>query len=203
MAPSNILSKKLTNLNCMKKSLLTAALCAVIFTVNAQRASVERSTNGIQTGLLGIWVHRELKLTNQIALRGEVGLHAGFWESGFYNSKGYVLAPTIIVEPRWYYNLDKRVSKSRNISGNSGNYLSLETQYSPSWFVISNAKNISPIDQISMIPTWGIRRNIGRHLNYETGIGIGLGYTFYKGEGYAENELETVLNLHLRIGYRF
>jgi hypothetical protein len=27
------------------------------------------------------------------------------------------------------------------------------------------------VNQISIIPTWGIKRNIGNHFTYETGIG--------------------------------
>ena len=58
-------------------------------------------------------------------------------------------------------------------------------------------------DQISLIPTWGIKRTIGNHFTFETGIGFGYRYIFAKKVGYLENEGEAVLNLHLRIGYRF
>ena len=70
-------------------------------------------------------------------------------------------------------------------------------------FVISNTDNVSVISDISIIPTWGIRRNIGKHLNYEAGIGIGYRYVFAKQAGFLENESEAAVNLHLRIGYRF
>ena len=63
--------------------------------------------------------------------------------------------------------------------------------------------NVEVADQISIIPTWGIRRNIGNHFTYETGIGIGYLYYFAKDAGYAENESDVAVNLHLRIGYRF
>ncbi len=44
------------------------------------------------------------------------------------------MTPVITAEPRWYYNLNKRVSKSKNIEGNSGNFISLKTSYHPDWF---------------------------------------------------------------------
>jgi hypothetical protein len=113
------------------------------------------------------------------------------------------MTPVITLEPRWYYNLNKRISKSRNIRGNSGNFLSVKTSYNPNWFVISNYDNIQIADQISIIPTWGIKRNIGNHFTYETGIGLGYRYIFAKNVGYLENQSETALNLHLRLGYRF
>ena len=170
---------------------------------NSQTASVEKSTYGIQAGILGIWAHREVKLTNEIALRAEIGMDAGFFGGSFYPKNGYLMTPVMTLEPRWYYNLDKRVSKSKNISGNSGNFLTLQTSYHPNWFVISNYDNIEIANQISIIPTWGLKRNIGKHFTYETGIGIGYRYIFAKSVGYLENQSETALNLHLRLGYRF
>ena len=187
----------------MKKTLLSLILCGLTITAKSQKASVEKSTYGIQTGVLGIWAHREVKLSNQIALRAEVGMDAGFWGGSFYPKDGYLMTPVIRLEPRWYYNLDKRISKSKNISGNSGNFLTLQTSYHPNWFVISNYDNVKVADQISIIPTWGIRRNLGKHFTYETGIGIGYRYIFAKSVGYVENESVAVLNLHLRVGYRF
>jgi hypothetical protein len=185
------------------KMIITLSIFLFTIFTNAQTASVENSTYGIQTGILGIWAHREVKLTNQIALREEIGMDGGFWGGSFYPKNGYLMTPVITLEPRWYYNLNKRISKSRNISGNSGNFLSIKTSYNPNWFVISNYDNIQIADQISIIPTWGIKRNVGNHFTYETGIGIGYRYIFAKSVGYSENQSETALNLHLRLGYRF
>lgn len=187
----------------MKKTILTLALISLTVTVKSQNASVEKSVFGIQTGLFGIWVHNETKLTNQIALRSEIGFDSGIWGGDYYDKTGFLMTPVLTAEPRWYYNLNKRVSKAKRIDGNSGNFISLKTSYHPDWFVISNYDNINIISDISIVPTWGIRRNIGKHFNYETGIGIGYRYIFAKQAGYLENESEAVLNLHLRIGYRF
>ena len=185
------------------KMIFTLSICLFTIFTKAQDASVEKSTYGIQAGILGIWAHREVKLTNEIALRAEIGMDAGFFGGSFYPKNGYLMTPVMTLEPRWYYNLDKRVSKSKNISGNSGNFLTLQTSYHPNWFVISNYDNIEIANQISIIPTWGLKRNIGKHFTYETGIGIGYRYIFAKSVGYLENQSETALNLHLRLGYRF
>jgi len=187
----------------MKKILLTLTLIVGAFIAKAQEASVEKSTYGIQTGFLGVWVHNEAKLTDQIALRSELGFDSGFFGGGFYRESGFILTPVIRLEPRWYYNLNKRSFKSKNISGNSGNFVSLESTYNPDLFVISNYDNLSVVNQISIIPTWGIRRNVGNHFTYETGIGIGYRYNFAKSAGYYENQSGTAVNLRLRIGYRF
>lgn len=187
----------------MKKLLFTLIFCGLTFIAKSQNASVEQSTYGIQTGILGIWFHNEAKLSEQVVLRSELGFDSGIFRTSFYDRIGFLMTPVITLEPRWYYNLDKRVSKSRNIAGNSGNFVSLKTSYNPDWFVISNYDNKRVVNHISIIPTWGIRRNIGNHFTYETGIGIGYRYYFAKSAGYLENEGEAALNLHLRIGYRF
>lgn len=179
------------------------ALCGMTLVAKSQTASVEKSTYGIQTGFLGIWAHNESKLSNSIALRTELGFDSGIWGGSFYDGTGFLMTPVITLEPRLYYNLNKRVKKSRRIDGNSGNFISLKTSYHPDWFVISNTENVSVISDISIIPTWGIRRNVGKHFTYETGIGIGYRYIFAKQAGFLENESEAALNLHLRIGYRF
>jgi hypothetical protein len=187
----------------MKKILFTMALCGMTLIAKSQTASVEKSTYGIQTGFLGLWAHNESKLTNSIALRTEIGFDSGIWGGSFYDGTGFLMTPVITLEPRLYYNLNKRVKKSRRIDGNSGNFISLKTSYHPDWFVISNTDNVSIISDISIVPTWGIRRNIGKHFTYETGIGIGYRYIFAKQAGFSENEGEATANLHLRIGYRF
>jgi ABC-type spermidine/putrescine transport system permease subunit II len=115
---------------------------------------------------------------------------------------GFLLAPVITLEPRWYYNLNKRESKSKRIDGNSGNFLSIKTSYHPDWFIISNEVNINLIRDISIVPTWGIRRNIGKYFNYETVIGFGY-VKYLEDENTIFETSDVAVNLHLRIGYRF
>lgn len=187
----------------MKKNVLALILCGLTFIAKSQNVSVEHSTFGIQTGLLGIWVHHESKLSNQFALRSEIGFDTGIYGSDVNDIDGLLLAPTITLEPRWYYNLNKREKKSRRTDGNSGNFISLKTTYHPDWFVISNQENINFISDISIVPTWGIRRNVGNHFTYETGIGIGYVHYFKKDHVILLVESEVAVNLHARFGYRF
>jgi len=72
-----------------------------------------------------------MKLSKQILLRSEIGFDTEIWGGSFYDRTGFVLAPVITLEPRWYYNLNKRVKKDRRIDGNSGNFISLKTSYHP------------------------------------------------------------------------
>jgi hypothetical protein len=66
-----------------------------------------------------------------------------------------------------------------------------------------NTDDAPVVSDFAIIPTWGIRRNLGDHFNYEAGIGVGYSYTFAERAGYLEDESGFELNMHLRIGYRF
>ncbi len=187
----------------MKKTLLTLILCGLTLIAKSQNTSVEKSTYGLQTGILGIWAYNEAKLSNNIALRTEVGFDFGIWESTFYDDAPFLLTPVIVIEPRFYYNLKKRSNESKRIDGNSGSFIALKMGYHPDWFVLFNTNDVPVISDFSIIPTWGIRRNIGKHFNFETGIGVGYSYTFAKRAGYLKDKSEIELNMHLRIGYIF
>ncbi len=111
--------------------------------------------------------------------------------------------PTLSVESRWYYNRKKRIEKTKRIDNNAGNYLALQTRYIPDWFVISNYDVGNVIPDIAIIPTWGLRRSIGRHFNFEFSVGLGYRYVFAKSAGFAKNEGKADFNLGLRFGYHF
>ncbi|WP_299311694.1 hypothetical protein [uncultured Aquimarina sp.] len=167
------------------------------FSQNVQEASVEKSIFGAQIGIMGVWVHNELKISNQVALRSEIGIAiVGLWTDGNGTEvgNGYSL-PIVALEPRWYYNLQKRSSQGKRIDGNSGNYVSLRGSY----FFYDDSdidRNLSnhPFSAI----TWGIRRNIGNHFNYEVGVGGGLGF----GNSTGRN-IGLTPYFNLKIGYRF
>ncbi|MFT6748858.1 MAG: hypothetical protein ACJAQ1_000785 [Flavobacterium sp.] len=185
----------------MKRILLFLFICLIqsnTFSQEKEVASVEKSIFGIQTGLLGLWVHNEARLSNQFVLRSEIGLDAGFRANS--NNILVGLIPTLKLEPRWYYNLDKRLAKGKNISKNSGNSLSLNVVYNPDLFVISNEKNSNVISTIAFIPKWGIKRTYSKHFTFETGIGVGYGFYSQK---YTKESGDVALDLHLRFGYTF
>ena len=186
----------------MKRTLFLICLLMSLASTRAQNVSVEKSVFGVQTGLLGLWGHNEFRLADKFSFRSEIGFDAGFWGGSFYEEDGYVITPVISVQPRWYYNLSKRQRKEKRIDGNSGNFLALRLGYHPDWFNISN-QDVNVVSDVSIIPMWGIRRNIGKHFNFETGAGVGYVYYFAKNAGYLVNDSDVVLNILLRIGYKF
>lgn len=167
--------------------------------------NIEKSIFNIQTGILGVWVNNEAKIANSFALKTEIGLDVGLFTRDFSKDNTTTfLAPVINLEPRWYYNINKRNNKGKKTINNSANFLTTSISYHPDWFTISGNDNISVYNQLAIIPKWGIRRTIANsNFNFEAGIGLGYRFYFLKQYGYSKNDGETALDLHFRIGYTF
>tara|TARA_B100000949_G_C14156967_1_gene397355 strand:- start:181 stop:783 length:603 start_codon:yes stop_codon:yes gene_type:complete len=195
----------------IKKALYVFIFLAIANNINAQtstqKASVEKSLYGIQTGFLGIWGHNEARLTNTIALRTEIGLDADIFNAEFIGSNDkFLLTPVITLEPRWYYSLNRRFRKGKKIVNNTANFLTLKISYHPNLFVISNVENIEVIPDLQIIPKWAIKRTVGKHFTYETGIDIGYRKLFYPNDRnriFIGDDSDVAVDLHLRLGYTF
>lgn len=195
------------------KKILTLIFLGLNLNANCQTVGVEKTFFSIQTGLAGIWINNETKLSNSIALRSEIGIEHDFFVGDQYDGAGFILQPVLTLEPRYYYNLEKRNSRGKKTSKNSGNYLSLKTSYHPDWFVLNLDEDITKTADLSIIPTWGIKRQIGNNFTYETGLGLGYRIVYskpnyYNGSAQNVDDVSTNRNqytpyLHLRIGYTF
>jgi hypothetical protein len=187
------------------KKIIYATVCFLVFQTNySQKKDVENSLYNFQTGILGTWINNETKLSTSLTLRSEIGLDAGIFGGEINGNSGLFLTPVINLEPRFYYNINKRGNKKKDTSNNGANFLTTSISYHPDWFVISSKDNISVYNQLSIIPKWGIRRNIAKsNFNFEAGIGLGYRFYFLKQYGYTKNEGETAIDLHFRIGYTF
>jgi hypothetical protein len=170
------------------------------FTQGQNGISVEKSLFTIQTGAVGIWVNNETKLTENIALRTEIGLY-----TQIYQGIGFFMAPEITFEPRWYYNLKKRAAKKKDITNNSANFFTVKVGYRSSIFEISGFDDDrkSAENSFAIIPKWGIRRNISKSFNYE--LGVGIGYIHFINQKYFKtyDNNGIAIDLHIRIGYNF
>lgn len=155
-----------------------------------EEASVEKSIFNIQTGFVGVWLNNEFKLSNSISLRSEVGI-----EPSWFVGNGTQWHPILRLEPRYYYNLKKRNSNSMDITRNSGNFWGIALNYRPGAVLFSN-NNVKGIESFSIVPKWGIRRNLGKNFHYEAGAGFGFRHEIGYGN-YGE------IDLHLRFGYSF
>ena len=62
---------------------------------------------GIKIGLIGGWLNYEKSLSEKITLNTEIGYEGGFLK-GTDNKIDYIFTTTFSIEPRYYYNFEKR-----------------------------------------------------------------------------------------------
>jgi hypothetical protein len=181
------------------------ALSFILLTLSgngfAQDSKVGDKIYGVQAGLFGVWGYGEFQLQDNIALRTELGFDFGFMWSNI--SYAYNVVPVVVIEPRWYYNLNKREQKGKNIVNNAGSYLSLYSRIRPNWVVLSQGRIGNIYTDISIIPSWGLRRNMGKHFNFEGAAGLGYMYEFSKKSGNTPFYGGYGGHFTLRLGYTF
>jgi hypothetical protein len=183
----------------MRQCILSILLLSRLGALYAQEASVEKSINNLQTGLLGLWINHETRIGKELTIRLETGFDVDFVLNGIYDTPGFVATHVITAEPRWYYQLDKRTRLQKSIAGNSGTFLSLKTSFHPGWIVITGKEDLDIRPQISAIPTIGIRRSKTNGFNYEFGFGLGVHHTFYPADVPGEST-DPAVNVHVRVG---
>lgn len=188
--------------------LFTVAMLAGLFCISASAQEDKENNQGVekciftaQTGGLGLWVSNELRLGNEYALRTEIGIDAYTIE--IENGKDdNMMVPSISVEPRWYYNIERRSTKGKHTANNSADFVTVAVEYISGELAISQDTKHKLPEIITFIPKWGMRRAIsGSNFNYELGGGVGY-------QGYIVNsddikDTNLGIDLHLRIGYTF
>lgn len=197
----------------MKQIIIALILLFPFIKSVGQEASVENSIWGVQLGIYPISAYNEFKLTNTIALRSEVGFSFGWSSSSrIGGSSKWAVTPDVNVEPRYYYNLNRRSNLEKRTENNSGNYLSVNFGYGAGNLAITS-KYTEVYPTIHVIPMYGLRRNIGKKFNFEFAFGVGYNWTYKdynyvnfvtgKTQSFKETVGEVTLGIRLAIGYVF
>ena len=102
--------------------------------------------------------------------------------------------------------MQRLTKKGKRTDNNSGNYLSIQLVFQPGFGISSDNANFNA--GLYAIPTYGLRRNIGKHFNFETAFGLGHAWVFkeYKnmnGITYHETESGTAYCIRFAFGYVF
>lgn len=188
----------------MKKNYTLLVLLLVSTSISClaqkEKPSVVNNMYNIQTGL-GLWVNNETRLSDEIALRTEVGFNGAYeYDNGTSN---FALVPGLSLEPRWYFNLKKRQEKGKDIAFNAGNYWSLKAFLLSDSFIIANNDNLElGRDRLHFTANWGLKKNLSENWNYEFGIGLGANLLYKENAAFYENESPIVGSLTLRIGFK-
>jgi hypothetical protein len=195
----------------MKRFVILSLLLTVV-TIQAQqvqdsikKASVENNLVGVQIGLVNLSLQYEKRLDREITLRTEAGGQLGYAsrETPTGDESTGAITPYLTVEPRWYYGLDRRTRKGRNISNNSSNYLSLQNSY---FFESTTLSKVTykVVPAVIIVPKYGIRRSFAKHFNYEFSFGVGYQYNIFSNEtGCTCSHHDTFVDIQARIGYNF
>lgn len=173
----------------MKKNIFIILCLIVPYLNNAQNKHYLEA--GID--LIGIDVSYERNLSNKFSTKASLGYNGSIYRT---NENIFVLQPNIIVQPRFYYNKDKRNSKGKNTDYNSANFISLNLEYLTSELNISNAGFYEP--ELFTIGTgWNLRRNItSTKFVYEFSTGIVYNYNINR--IYSEDDkLKPYINFRL------
>lgn len=154
------------------------------------------SVLGVQAGLSGINIHKEIPITESIVLRPEIGLGFDLYYSSGFDFSVYTFMPKIALDTKWYYNLKNRNLKGRKTEDNAANFFALNFVHFSNLFKISNY-NPQIENQIQLVPNWGFRRNLGKHFNYEFALGYRISFEI------DSNNRNDGLLLDFKIGYKF
>lgn len=154
--------------------LALALLFSQTLLAQSSTESLEKHLTSVDVGLLGAWINHERQIGEQLSINAQLGFDGGFYGgTGDFN---YLFVPSISVEPRFYYNFNKRVSKGKRTMNNSANYLTIATTFFPKLIEITNDRNNGReiITRATFIPKWGTRRSISNRFKFDFAVGYGL-----------------------------
>ena len=175
--------------------------------------SVEKSLIGPSINPFGsLSFDYEVKLSKEWTLLSNIGFSYDYdKENNRFNSKGYSLRPFLGLEPRWYYNLDRRIKLSKNTKFNTGNYWSLDIGYSPKSVLATNQSYYEFANAVYFLPSYGLRRTISKNIYFDGSLYAGYSYVL-NNETFPASNSESYstrnggyfhFGLKLRVGLNF
>ena len=126
----------------------------------------------LDLGFRGIGLTYEPRLSDKMSLEFSAGLGGGYniSSSSFdYNWDFLNPAVYVIINPKLYYNRNKRLEKEKSISRNSGNYIGMAVKYT--------TPSVGEVDRVvnSLLFNlhWGLQRPVGKRWTFNTHFGAG------------------------------
>lgn len=186
----------------MKKRLfiVLTALLAAPLCVKAQKPHTETTQSVSLSIPLGAGLHYayEHPLARRITLIGRVGADAGAaWRYNLLNGDRlfWVIAPSVDIEPRFYYGLDRREAHGRSTEKNAGSFFALQMKNIMPFGYISDS-DMKIVGATGFTPMWGLRRVWGAGWLFECTAGASLAWGW-------EGGFQSSPHLGVRFGYSF
>jgi hypothetical protein len=171
----------------MEKYFLTFLLAPfVLFAQNDNPTTVDLFKVNILNP--GITYEKSLSKNTTLCLDANLSFGVAIHE----NHTIFLTVPYLRGQYRYYYNLDKRISKGKDVSRNSGGFIALNTSYylSP----IGNDTYISNYDGFTLGGVWGFQKT------YKSGFNLGA--TAGLGNNFSSNQVHKVMPiLNFTIGW--
>ncbi|MDR2911336.1 MAG: hypothetical protein LBV47_08270 [Bacteroidales bacterium] len=181
----------------MKRLFLLLFLFCLLFLPFCEeiQAQAAESNQSISLNVLGLEYVYEHPLDKKFTVTGRGGLAAGIlWTkmSGSYTKFDYLICPTVGLESRYYYNLEKRFVEGKKTANNSANFLSVQARYYIPWGMASENMKIRE-NAIVFSPSWGLRRVLNSKWIFEINTGLNLWANDFKLEPAANARIGFVL----------
>lgn len=127
---------------------------------------------GVNLGLISAGINYEKAIAKDLSVNAILQ-----YDGGFYSRLGgdtqYIFASTISLEPRYYYNRQRRLNRRKNISNNVGNYIAGDLSFGPVLGTISSDDEARALDSYIVGVKYGLRRKVIGNLNFELAFGVG------------------------------
>jgi hypothetical protein len=149
--------------------------------------------------LAGIHHAHEFPLARRATLIGRIGVQSfGFRDFNLFGGKSsfWYIIPSIDIEPRFYYGLDRRKAHGRNTAGNAGSFFALQAKNFMPFGYISESDARVDAGLTALTPMWGMRRVWNEHWLFE----FTAGYSFAWGW---KGDYLHAPHLGVRFGYSF
>lgn len=186
------------------KNILLLGILFILTSSSVHSQGDGRTLNTIvkwDVGLIGSWINSEIPLMGQWVLQPEVGINFAFF-GGSQNSVNLAFSGRVALGARNYYDRKNRISKNKKTLNNSGNFFQFTLDYQPKGFEWSSDRDRSFLREIRLIPSWGLRRNIG-YSNWVLEGRLGVGYARAVEDNGFERRDSLAYDFGLSIGYVF
>ncbi len=188
----------------MKAFLMVVMAVMAAVGANAQEQFAERprteKTQSVSLNIpFGASLHYacEHPLGRLTTVVGRVGMDAGAaWGTGVFGDWSYwLIAPSVDIEPRFYYRLDRRAASGRSTAGNAGSFLALQIKnIMPSGYI--SDRDMEIVGATLFTPMWGLRRVWGGNWLFEFTAGASFGWGW-------QGDFDGAPHLGVRFGYSF
>jgi len=162
----------------MKKYFVFLVLILNGNSITAQSVSLKE--NLFKINIISPGFSFERKVSNNKSINFDANLSIGFAmqndDESNTNSNFKVLAsPFLRSQYRYYYNLQRRINKSKSINNNSGSFIALNGSY---YFNPINSQDyISNYDGLTLGGVWGFQKTYKSNLNISSNIGLGYNFS--------------------------